>query len=61
MDELIAVILTLDEERNIEACIESVAWCDRVVVFDSFSTDRTCEIARSKGATVIRHPFICCG
>jgi glycosyltransferase involved in cell wall biosynthesis len=57
VDELIAVILTLDEEKNIEACVESVAWCDRVVVFDSYSTDRTCEIARSKGAMVLQHPF----
>jgi glycosyltransferase involved in cell wall biosynthesis len=57
VDELVAVIPTLDEEHNIDACIESVAWCDRVVVFDSFSTDRTCEISRSKDATVIQHPF----
>jgi glycosyltransferase involved in cell wall biosynthesis len=57
MDELVAVIPTLDEEKHIDACIESVMWCDRVVVFDSFSADRTCEIARSKGATVIQHPF----
>jgi len=57
MDDLIAVILTFNEEKHIGACIESVAWCDRVVVFDSFSTDRTCEIARGMGATVLQHPF----
>jgi glycosyltransferase involved in cell wall biosynthesis len=57
MDELIAVILTLNEEKNIAACIESVEWCDHVIVFDSFSTDRTCAIAREKGAMVYQHPF----
>jgi glycosyltransferase involved in cell wall biosynthesis len=57
MDDLIAVILTFNEEKHIGACIESVAWCDQVVVFDSFSTDRTCEIAREMGAAVLQHPF----
>jgi glycosyltransferase involved in cell wall biosynthesis len=57
MDGLVAVILTYNEEKHIDACINSVKWCDRVVVFDSFSTDRTCEIARSLGASVLQHPF----
>ena len=55
--ELCAVILTKNEEDNIAACIESVRWADEVVVFDSFSEDRTCEIARQMGARVIQHPF----
>lgn len=41
------VITTLNEERNIADCVESVLWCDEVVVVDSFSTDRTPEVARS--------------
>ena len=57
MDDLIAVILTYNEEKHIGACIDSVDWCDRVVVWDSFSTDRTCEIARERGAEVHQHPF----
>lgn len=40
-----AVITTFNEEHNIGACIESLAWCDEIVVVDSFSTDRTVEIA----------------
>ena len=44
-----AVITTFNEERNVAACVESLLWCDEVVVVDSFSTDRTPEIARSYG------------
>src|SRR5262249_1948348 len=41
------VILTHDEEANIEACLESVCdWADEVFVVDSGSHDRTVEIAR---------------
>jgi glycosyltransferase involved in cell wall biosynthesis len=54
---LAAVILTRDEEANIEDCTASVRWADRVVVFDSFSQDRTVELAQSAGAEVLQHPF----
>jgi (heptosyl)LPS beta-1,4-glucosyltransferase len=56
MKELVAVILTLDEEKHIAACIQSLQWCDAVVVWDQCSTDRTCKIAREQGALVVRHP-----
>ena len=55
--QLTVVILTKNEEHNITACIESVRWADEVVVFDSFSQDRTVEIAQELGARVIQHPF----
>ncbi len=55
--QIAAVVLTRDEERNIEDCLASLAWADRRVVFDSFSTDRTVELARQAGAEVIQHPF----
>lgn len=48
------LILTLNEESNLPACLESVKWCADIVVFDSFSTDRTVEIARAGGARVIQ-------
>ena len=54
---LTVVILTRNEEHNIAACIESVRWADEVVVFDSFSQDRTVDIAQELGARVIQHPF----
>ena len=55
--EVAAVVLTLNEEEHIEACLASLAWADRRVVFDSFSTDRTVELAEAAGAEVIQHPF----
>lgn len=41
------VITSFNEEHNIADCIESLDWCDEIIVVDSFSTDRTPEIARS--------------
>jgi len=55
--QVMAVVLTRNEEANIADCIESLQWADGVVVFDSYSDDRTVEIAREQGARVIQHPF----
>lgn len=46
------VIITLNEEKNIERCINSAAWCNDIVVVDSFSTDKTVELAKKLGARV---------
>ena len=51
------LIPTRDEERNIAACIDSLSWADEIVVFDSYSTDPTVDIARAKGATVVQRVF----
>ncbi len=51
------VILTLNEEQNLPACLVSTAGCDDVVVLDSGSTDRTAEIARASGARVFVNCF----
>lgn len=51
------LILTLNEEKNLPGCLESVAWCDDIVVFDSYSTDRTEQIARKAGARFIQRRF----
>lgn len=51
------VINTLNEEKNIEGCIESVLGiADEIIVCDMYSDDKTVEIARSLGATVVFHP-----
>lgn len=57
MSRLTAVILTYNEEANVADCLDSVAFADARVVFDSGSTDRTAEIAREAGATVIQRTF----
>lgn len=41
-----AIVTTFNEEQNIGSCIESLEWCDEILVVDSFSTDRTAAIAR---------------
>jgi glycosyltransferase involved in cell wall biosynthesis len=51
------VVLTLNEERGLAACLGSIAQSDDVVVLDSGSQDRTQEIARSAGARVEVHAF----
>jgi glycosyltransferase involved in cell wall biosynthesis len=50
-------ILTLNEEQTLGPCLDSVSWADDILIFDSFSTDRTTEIARARGARVIQHEF----
>jgi glycosyltransferase involved in cell wall biosynthesis len=49
---LSVAIITKNEEGNIHRTLESVRWADEVIVVDSGSTDRTCEIARELGAKV---------
>jgi glycosyltransferase involved in cell wall biosynthesis len=51
------LILTLNEDTNIGACLDSLAGFDDIVVFDSLSKDRTKEIALAKGARVVERPF----
>ena len=51
------LILTLNEEQNLRRCLASVRWAEDVLVLDSFSTDRTVEIARQAGARVLQRRF----
>ncbi len=58
MESLTAIILTKNEESNIERCISSIkGFAERIVVVDSGSTDKTVELAESLGAEVYTHPF----
>ncbi len=53
MERLSAVVITRNEEKNIGRCIDSLARvADEIVVLDSYSSDSTVAIARSKGAVV---------
>jgi len=51
------VIITKNEEANIEDCLRSVAWADEIVVVDACSEDRTVEIAREHRAKVFVRPW----
>jgi glycosyltransferase involved in cell wall biosynthesis len=53
-----ACIITLDEADRIEACIESLAFCDEIVVVDSGSNDATRELAAARGARVLTNAFV---
>src|SRR5438105_3697463 len=51
------ITITRDEERLIGQCLKSAWFCDELIVVDSCSTDRTVQIAKSLGATVVEHEF----
>ena len=54
-----AVIITFNEERNIERCLKSlIDVADEVLVVDSYSTDRTEDICRKYNAKFIKHRFV---
>lgn len=56
--DITAIILTKNEEINIADCIESIVrTVKRIVVVDSYSADRTIEIAKGYGVEVYQHPF----
>ena len=52
-----AIIITYNEEANIEECLKSVSWADEIVVVDAMSSDRTCDIARSFTDRILRKPW----
>jgi len=51
------LIFTKNEELDLPACLRSVSWSDDLHVFDSFSTDKTVQIATQSGATVQQRKF----
>lgn len=58
MADLTVLIITKNEEHNIRKCIRSLRGiAARIVVVDSFSTDRTVQLAKKMGADVYTHPF----
>ena len=54
---LSVVVVTLNEEERLRACLESVAWADEVVVVDALSQDKTAQIAREFTDRVIVRPW----
>lgn len=51
------VVITKDEEKNIERCLRSVPFAKDIVVVDSFSSDRTVELAEKFGARVFQEKW----
>jgi len=54
---LTPIVLAHNEEQHLPDCLKSLAWAEQVIVFDSFSTDRTAEIAQAAGAQVLQREF----
>src|SRR5712691_7734946 len=52
------LILTFNEERNLPGCLDSVRWSDDILVVDSFSTDRTVDLAKGAGARILQNRFV---
>ncbi len=56
-EKISACVITKNEEANIGRCLRSLSWCDEIVVVDSFSSDRTVEIAREHTDSVLQHEW----
>ena len=52
-----ALVLTFNEEIILDKCLKSLKFVDEIVVFDSYSTDKTVEIAKNNNARVIQREF----
>ena len=58
MFDISAFVLTQNNAATIAACLNSLGWCDQVVVIDSYSNDGTLEIvARYPNAAVYQHEY----
>ena len=57
-EKISACVIVFNEERKIERCLTSLAWCDEIVVVDSFSTDRTLELARKHTPLIYQHEWL---
>ena len=55
---LSVTIITLNEEKNIERCLKSVAWADEIVVVDSGSSDDTINICQRFGCKIIQTTWL---
>lgn len=56
-EKLSAFVITFNEEEQIQACLESLSFCDEIIVVDSFSTDNTVCIAERLGARVVQRAW----
>ncbi len=57
MTHLTAIVLTHNEAGQIADCIKTLRFADRIIIFDSFSSDETVSIAQANGADILQHEF----
>jgi glycosyltransferase involved in cell wall biosynthesis len=57
MEKLTAIIPTKNEERNIEAVLQSVSFADEIMVVDSYSTDKTLELAKKYTNFILQREY----
>ena len=55
-NKISAVISAYNEEGNIKDCLQSIAWCDEIIVINNSSTDRTTQIAKKYTSKVFTQP-----
>ena len=55
--KLSVYVIAYNDEPNMRACLESVAWADELIVVDSYSTDATEKISREFTDKVFQHEF----
>jgi glycosyltransferase involved in cell wall biosynthesis len=53
MTRLSAIVIAKNEARHIEACLDSLAFCDERIVIDGGSDDGTADLAQARGARVV--------
>src|SRR3569832_919506 len=58
MEKLSVRVTTFNNERTLDACLGAVAWADEIVLLDSYSTDKSLEIAAKYHARILQHSFM---
>lgn len=56
-DSISAVIVTYNEERNIEECLETARWMDEIIIVDAYSTDMTVELCKNYTNKIFQRPW----
>ncbi len=57
-EKISACVTAGNEEENIARCLQSLTWCDEIIVVDSYSKDRTVEISRRFTDRVVQHEWL---
>ena len=57
MPSITGLVLTYNGERLLDKCLQSLSFCDNILIVDSFSTDETLAIAEKHKATILQNPW----